>query len=56
MKASHLKTPRTMTEGEWHSWGQALWIDDEHYNTSDRFVILASVLAITLTVIGCLFL
>ena len=56
MKASHLKTPRTMTECEWHSWGQAIWIDEDHYNKSDRFVMLVSVFAITLTVIGCLIL
>jgi len=45
MKASHYKTPRTMQVGEWQSWGQAIFIDDDHYNPQDRFVILVSVWA-----------
>jgi hypothetical protein len=45
MKASHLKTPRTMDEGEWYSYGESIWIDKDHYNKVDRFVILMSVWA-----------
>lgn len=51
MKASHFKTPRSMEEGEWHSWGQAIFIDESHYSKADRIVILVSVIAITLTVV-----
>ena len=51
MKASHFKTPRSMEEGEWQSWGQAIWIDEDHYNKADRVVILVSVISITLTIV-----
>lgn len=54
MKASHYRTPRTMTEGEWQSWGQAIWIDEDHYSKADRVVILMSALSITLTIVLCL--
>jgi hypothetical protein len=41
-----------MNEGEWHSWGQAIFIDEEHYSKMDRAVILVSVWAfIVLTLI-----
>lgn len=43
MKASHYKTPRSMAEGEWQSWGQAIWPDDKDYNVLDKFVLLAIV-------------
>ena len=51
MKASHFKTPRSMEEGEWHSWGQAIFIDENHYSKTDRVVILVSVISITLTIV-----
>ena len=45
MKASHFKTPRSMEEGEWYSWGQAIWYDRHEYNALDKFVMLVSVWA-----------
>jgi hypothetical protein len=32
-----------MNEGEWQSWGQAIWFDNKDYNVLDKFVLLAIV-------------
>ena len=50
MKDSHMKTPRTMDECHFQSWGQAVFVTD-HRTKLDRFTVYFCVTCIVLTFI-----
>lgn len=51
MKASHFRTPRTMEDCEFHSWGQAVFGQTNHTN---KIGYVGALLVLILTGVICL--